>query len=247
MKIMQEYPELYDGYLIAQPAPNIAKFGTSGLYPQIVMKTELGFTAVNKDAAKAFAAKVAAANARAVAACDTAGLGFLLNPFACNYNPARDAAALCAGAIGDGVTGSNADAASCMSAKEATALNKIWYGLTPDGSFDAAQTPDSRSGKTLGAKQVWWTFTRGTAIGGQITRAGTWDASKSFTETGADIFGDPHYRARESIVAISGCDSGSRVHTGVSAGSTSAVNAAATLEKILNIAFSLRFVTIVDG
>jgi Protein of unknown function (DUF3500) len=25
----------------------------------------------------------------------------------------------------------------------------------------------------------------------QVTRAGTWDASKSFTETGADIFGDP--------------------------------------------------------
>ena len=33
MKIMQEYPELYDGYLIAQPAPDIAKFGTSALYP----------------------------------------------------------------------------------------------------------------------------------------------------------------------------------------------------------------------
>jgi len=173
MKIMQEYPELYDGYLIAQPAPNIAKFATSALYPQIVMKAELGYTAMNKDEAKAFAAKVAAANARAVAACDTAGLGFLLDPFACNYNPARDAAALCAGAVGDGVTGSNSDAATCMSAKEATALNKIWYGLTPDGSFDAAQTPDSRSGKSLGAKQVWWTFTRGTAIGGQITSAGT--------------------------------------------------------------------------
>ena len=150
MKIFQEYPELYDGYLIAQPAPNIAKFGTSGLYPQIVMKTELGFTSVNKDAAKAFAAKVAAANQRAVAACDTAGLGFLLDPFACNYNPARDAAALCAGAAGDGVTGSNPDAATCMSAKEAMALNRIWYGATPDGSFDAAQTPDSRSGKSLG-------------------------------------------------------------------------------------------------
>jgi len=60
-----------------------------------------------------------------------------------------------------------------MSAKEATALNKIWYGVTPDGSVDIAQTPDSRSGKSLGAKQVWWTFTRGTAIGGQITSAGT--------------------------------------------------------------------------
>ena len=57
MKIMQEYPELYDGYMIAQPAPNIAKFGTSALYPQIVMKTELGYTAVNKDEAKAFAAR----------------------------------------------------------------------------------------------------------------------------------------------------------------------------------------------
>ena len=143
MKIMQEYPELYDGYMIAQPAPNIAKFGTSALYPQIVMKTELGYTAVNKAEAKAFADKVAAANVRAVAACDTAGLGFLLDPFACNYNPARDAAALCTGAAGDGVTGSNADAATCLSAKEATALNKIWYGETSDGSFDAAQTPDS--------------------------------------------------------------------------------------------------------
>jgi feruloyl esterase len=173
MKIAQEYPELYDGYLIAQPALSIAKFGTSALYPQIVMKTELGYTAVNKAEANAFAAKVAAANARAVAACDTAGLGFLLDPFACNYNPARDAAALCTGAAGDGVTGSNADAATCLSTKEAMALNKIWYGLTPDGSFDNAQTPEARSGKALGAKQVWWTFTRGTAIGGQITSAGT--------------------------------------------------------------------------
>ena len=48
MKIVQEYPELYDGYMIAQPALNIAKFGTSALYPQIVMKTELGYTAVEQ-------------------------------------------------------------------------------------------------------------------------------------------------------------------------------------------------------
>ena len=91
MKLVQEYPELYDGYMIAQPALSIAKFGTAGLYPQIVMKTELGFTAANKPEAAAFAAKVAAANKRAVAACDKPGLGFLLDPFACDYNPARDA------------------------------------------------------------------------------------------------------------------------------------------------------------
>ena len=172
MKIAQEYPDLYDGYMIGQPALSIAKFGTSSLYPQIVMKTELGYTAANKTEAAAFAAKVAAAGKRAVAACDKAGLGFLLDPFACDYDPARDAAALCAGEAGNGVTGSNPDAATCMSAKEAVALDKIWFGATPDGSFDAAQNPDSRSGKSLGARQIWWTFTKGTAIGGQITSAG---------------------------------------------------------------------------
>ena len=140
MKIAQEYPELYDGYMIAQPALSIPQFGTSALYPQIVMKVELGYTAANKAEAAAFAAKVAAANKRAVGACDKAGLGFLLDPFSCDYNPASDADMLCTGVAGEGVTGSNADAATCMSLKEANALNKIWFGVTPDGSFDAAQS-----------------------------------------------------------------------------------------------------------
>ena len=151
MKIAQEYPELYDGYMIAQPALSIAEFGTSGLYPQIVMKAELGYAGVDKAEAAAFAAEVAAANARAVAACDKPGLGFLLDPFACDYDPARDAAALCTGVAGDGVTGSNADAATCMSAKEAKALNRIWYGATPDGSLDAARRPTPQR-QALGAR-----------------------------------------------------------------------------------------------
>jgi hypothetical protein len=171
MKLAQEYPELYDGYMIAQPALSIAKFGTAGLYPQIVMKTELGFTAASKPEAAAFAAKVAAASKRAVAVCDKAGLGFLLNPFTCDYNPARDADMLCAGVADEAVTGRNADSATCMNLKEANALNRIWYGATSDGSFDAAQAADARSGKSLGKNQLWWTFTKGTAIGSQITNA----------------------------------------------------------------------------
>lgn len=172
-KIVQDYPELYDGYMIAAPALSIPMFGTTALYPQIVMKTDLGYTAANKPEAVAFAAKVDAVNKRAVATCDKAGLGFLLNPFQCDYDPARDAAALCAGVAGSGVTGSNADAATCMSLKEAIALDKIWFGATADGSFDAAQTPDSRGGKSLGKAQLWWTFTKGTAIGSLITSAST--------------------------------------------------------------------------
>jgi len=165
--------------MIAQPALSIAKFGTAGLYPQIVMKTELGFTAANKAEATAFAAKVAAANKRAVAACDKARLGFLLDPFSCDYNPARDAEALCAGAAGEGVTGSNADAATCMSLKEANALNRIWYGATSDGSFDAAQSAEARSGKSLGKNQLWWTFTKSTAIGNLITSASSYGVARA--------------------------------------------------------------------
>ncbi|NOJ39750.1 tannase/feruloyl esterase family alpha/beta hydrolase [Bradyrhizobium australiense] len=174
MKLVQEYPELYDGYMIAQPALNIAKFGAAGLYPQIVMKTELGFTSANRIEAAAFATKVAAANKRAVAACDKAGLGFLLDPFACDYNPACDAETLCAGEAGEGVTGSNPDAATCMNLKEANALNRIWYGATSDGSFDVAQSADARSGKSLGKNQLWWTFTKSTAIGTLITSASSY-------------------------------------------------------------------------
>ena len=171
LKIAQQQPELYDGYLIGQPALNVPMFGTTAIYPQLVMKTELGYTALDKAQAAAFAKKVEAANKRAVAQCDKAGLGFLLDPFGCDYDPLRDAGALCVGVAGNGVTGSNADAAICMSAKEATALDKIWYGATSDGSWDPAQSVDARSGKALGARQLWWTFPRSAAIGGLITGA----------------------------------------------------------------------------
>jgi feruloyl esterase len=171
LKLMQEHPELYDGYMIAAPAINIPMFGTTAIYPQLVMKAELGFTAIDKSEAVAFAAKVEAVDKRAVGACDKVGLGFLLDPFACDYDPLRDAGALCAGAAGEGVTGVNADGATCVSAKEARALNRIWYGATPDGSYDPAQSGASRSGKVLGAKQVWWTFTKGTSLRTLITSA----------------------------------------------------------------------------
>jgi feruloyl esterase len=173
LKVMQEFPELYDGYLIGQPLISAPLVGTTALYTQIVMKTELGYSALDKPQAAAFAKKVEAANRRAVAHCDKAGLGFLLDPFSCDYDPARDAGMLCTGVAGNGVTGSNADAASCMSLQEATALDKIWYGATPDGSWDPNQSVDSRSGKALGAKQTWWTFSKSTAIAGQITSAPT--------------------------------------------------------------------------
>jgi hypothetical protein len=173
LKVAQEWPELYDGYLIAQPAVSVTRFSLANLYPQIVMKSELGITALDKPAAAAFAKKVAAVNARAVASCDKERLGFLLDPFSCGYDPLRDAGALCTGVAGQGVTGSNADASTCMSAKEAVALNKIWNGPTHDGSYDSAQTEATRGGKALQPGQLWWGLTRGSSLQGAITSANT--------------------------------------------------------------------------
>jgi feruloyl esterase len=172
LKIIQDHPELYDGYLIAAPAISIPKFGTVSIYPQLVMKSELGFTAADAPKAAAFAAKVEAATKRAIAACDKTGLGFLLDNFACDYDPLKDPGALCVGVQNAGVTGTNGDATTCMSASEATALDKIWYGATDDGSFDAAESAASRNGKKLGAHQIWWAFTRGTGLKNAITSAG---------------------------------------------------------------------------
>jgi feruloyl esterase len=171
--VAQERPDLYDGYLVAQPAVSITKFGLASFYPQVVMKNDLGFTALDKPAAAAFARKVAAANARAVARCDREQLGFLLDPFSCSYDPLRDAAALCTGVAGEGVTGSNADAATCMTAREAVALNKIWYGPTTDGSYDGNAGEDVRSGRVLATRQLWWGFPRGSSLAGVITSART--------------------------------------------------------------------------
>ncbi|MEJ5989329.1 tannase/feruloyl esterase family alpha/beta hydrolase [Ramlibacter sp. PS3R-8] len=175
LKAAQEWPEQYDGFLIGQPAVSVPKFSLSSLYPQVVMKMELGFTALDKPAATAFARKVAAVNARAVASCDREKLGFLLDPAACTYDPLREAEALCTSAVGEGVLGTNADAATCMSPKEALALNKIWHGPTSDGSYVPVsnQSYANRSGAVLGPKQLWWGFPRGSSLNGVITGAST--------------------------------------------------------------------------
>jgi feruloyl esterase len=168
-KIAQDYPELYDGYLVAAPALSTSKFGINSLYPQVVMKTDLGYTSADPGFVAAnFRQKLVEVNKRAVQACDKESLGFLLDPFSCSYDPAKDAAALCAGVAGDGVTGRNSDAKSCVNLAEARVINKLWYGISSDGSYDPAQTAQARSGQSLGPRQLWWGFTRGADWGSLI-------------------------------------------------------------------------------
>ncbi len=179
-KLAQETPELYDGFLVGQPAISLTRFSIAGHYPQVVIKNDLGFDALTpsnyaggKTPAAQLADKVNAVSARAVAACDKEKLGFLIDPFSCGYDPRKDAGALCSGVPGIGVSGNNANVDTCMSLPEATVLMKLWYGATVDGSFDANAAVEAKSGVTKDAKRLWWAFTPGSSIGGGLTRAGT--------------------------------------------------------------------------
>ncbi|MBA5770755.1 tannase/feruloyl esterase family alpha/beta hydrolase, partial [Escherichia coli] len=68
----------------------------------------------------------------AVSACDSVGgqhLGYLTDPAQCRYDPAQDANVLCSGVKIGAVTGTNTTA-ECVTAAQATAMNKTWYGMT---------------------------------------------------------------------------------------------------------------------
>ena len=169
----QDFPDLYDGYLLAAPAISTGKSGLNSFYAQVVMKADLGYTSADPGfAAAKFKDKVTAVNKRAVQSCDKEGLGFLLDPSSCSYDPSRDEAALCTGVAGNGVTGKNGDAGTCVNLAEARVINKLWYGITTDGSFDANQNAASRSGASAGPKQLWWSFPLGADWGSLISRVG---------------------------------------------------------------------------
>jgi pimeloyl-ACP methyl ester carboxylesterase len=182
-KVAQDYPEMYDGYLLAAPAISTSKFALNSFYAQVVMKADLGFTSADPGfAASGFKQKVSEVNRRAVQACDREGLGFLLDPFACSYDPLKDPAALCTGVVAAGLTGINPDSKTCVNLAEARVINKLWYGITTDGSYDPLQSYSGRSGKTAGERQLWWSFPRGSDWGSLIGRVGGAEAVAQYQQ-----------------------------------------------------------------
>lgn len=156
-KIAQEHPDDYDGYLVGAPAFNWTKFITNELYPQVVMQRDLG--------GPLSAAKIAAVSGAAVSACDVVGgqhLGFVPDTSQCRYDPTKDAAMLCSGVQGNGVVGTSTSPA-CVNLAEASAMNKIWYGQTANGTYPDPAL-DNASSPTLASNQLWWGLTRGTTV-----------------------------------------------------------------------------------
>jgi hypothetical protein len=132
LAMAQRYPEDYNGILSGAPAIHFDRFQAAMIWPQMASRLENG-GAVSSD-------KLTLATNAAVAACD--GLdgvadGVLADPVACTY----DAADL----VSEECTAGDTD---CLTAAEANAINKIWYGPTNE----------------KGNKRLWYGEVRGTDL-----------------------------------------------------------------------------------
>jgi feruloyl esterase len=159
LKLAQRHPEDFDGIIALYPAIHWTRFITSELYPQIVFQRDLGGVPLTR------AQSDLASNA-AIAACDdVAGqdLGFILDPGRCRYDPSTDANVLCPS------DGGSSTSAACLTRTQARAVNKIWYGMTRDGSVPDAASDigwDAATSTTLmgSGTQRWFGLARGTSL-----------------------------------------------------------------------------------
>jgi feruloyl esterase len=159
LKMAQEHPEHYDGYVIEAPAINWTRFITNELYPQVVVQRDLG--------GQLSVAQSGFVSAAAVSACDTVGgqhLGFIVDPRECRYDPTRDATVLCNGETGNGVVGTSTHAA-CVNLAQARAINKIWYGQTADGTVPDPLLDNAGNATLANSNHLWWGLSRGAFLG----------------------------------------------------------------------------------
>lgn len=160
LNLAQNNPGDFDGIVALFPAINWSRFITAELYPQLVFQRDLGGTPLT-------AAQQDLVSNAAIAACDVVGgqhLGYIPDPGACTYDPTLDPNVLCASSGGSNGT------AACVSTAQARAMNKIWYGMTADGSVPA---PAADNGwNAAGASALpsgtlrWWGPARGTSVYG---------------------------------------------------------------------------------
>lgn len=150
----QANPGDFDGILAGAPAINWTKFITAELYPQIVYQRDLGGVALTT-------AQAALMGNAAINACDVVGgqhLGYIPDPSQCRYDPTQDTTVLCPSAGGTGPAG------SCVTQAQALAMNKIWFGQTPDGSVPSPAADNGFA--TVPSGQLWYGLTRGTSLAG---------------------------------------------------------------------------------
>lgn len=152
MKEAQANPADFDGILAGAPAINWSKFQTSQLYMQLAQLRDLGSNMTPN--------QLDLVSNAAISACDLVGgqhLGYIPDPSQCRYDPTTDATVLCKANGGANTT------PDCVTPTQANVVNKIWYGLTADGSVPSPATDNGLNTTTTGS-QRWWGLNRGTTL-----------------------------------------------------------------------------------
>jgi len=154
-KLAQLHPKDFDGILAGAPAFNWTRFITNELYPQIVYQRDLGGVPLTSGQLNLMG------NA-AINACDVVGgqhLGYIEDPSLCRYDPTLDAGVLCT------TSGGTNSTANCVSATQAQAMNKLWYGQTRNGTAPSPAV-DNSFDPTLDGNHLWYGLTRGASFAG---------------------------------------------------------------------------------
>jgi hypothetical protein len=152
-KLAQAYPEDYDGIVANLPAMNWPQWTASVLYRRLVTERDLGGVPLTEE-------QMDLVSNAAIRSCDVVGgvhLGYIMDNEACRYDPAQDPEVLC---VSDG---GNDASPHCVTKAQAEAINKMWYGLTVDGSAPPPEV-DNGTGLELTGKRRWHGLTRGTSL-----------------------------------------------------------------------------------
>ncbi len=154
-RLAQQYPEDYDGIAAYCPALNFAELATAWVYRSLIIERDLAGTPLTEG-------QMDLVSNAAIHACDVVGgqhMGYIMDNAACRYDPTEDRSVLC---VADGGTNSSSDA---VTRSQAQAINKIWYGLTSDGSVPSP-VMDNGIKAELSSVHRWYGLPRGTSLYG---------------------------------------------------------------------------------
>jgi hypothetical protein len=151
-RLAQQYPEDYDGIVANLPTINFTEWSLAGLYRRLVIERDLGGVPLTEE-------QMDLVSNAAIHAGDVVGgehLGYIFDNEACRYDPTKDPNVLC---VSDGGTNSSPH---CVTKTQANAINKMWYGVTADGSVPDPEV-DNGVGTGLNGRR-WYGLARGTSL-----------------------------------------------------------------------------------
>jgi feruloyl esterase len=152
-KLAQRLPDLYDGIVANMPALHWTRFFTAALYNDLLCLRDLNGVRLTEE-------QMDLVSNAAIRASDVVGgehLGYIMDPARCRYDPTEDPDVIC---VSDGGRSTSPHA---VTRAQAAVINKMWYGMTSDGSAPAP-AQDNGWDRPLAGVRRWYGRPRGTSL-----------------------------------------------------------------------------------